>query len=52
MFVDKLSSQMPYKLQLGVRQGRAENLELMVATQFPKDYPPEIRKNDRTDAAS
>ena len=45
MFVDRLSSQMPYELQLLVRQGRAENLELLAATQFPKDFPPEVRKS-------
>jgi GTPase SAR1 family protein len=44
MFVDKLNVQMPYELQLVVRQGRAENLELLMATQFPKDYPPDVRK--------
>jgi GTPase SAR1 family protein len=44
MFIDRLNSQMPYELQLIVRQGRAENLELLTATQYPKDYPPDVRK--------
>lgn len=32
MFIDRLNSQMPCELQLIVRQGRAENLELLTAT--------------------
>jgi DNA helicase HerA-like ATPase len=44
MFISRLNSQLPYELQLVIRQGRAENLELLTATQYPKDYPPDVRK--------
>jgi len=45
MYVDKLSSQMPYEVQLIARQSRTVNLGLILSTQFPKDFPPELRKS-------
>ncbi len=42
-FVEPRADMVPYELQTILREGRSENLELLMATQFPKDYARPIR---------
>ena len=42
-FVEARADMVPYELQTILREGRSENLELLMATQFPKDYARPIR---------
>lgn len=42
-FVEARADMVPFELQAILREGRAENLELLTATQFPKDYARPIR---------
>jgi hypothetical protein len=42
-FVGNRADSLPVELSRIIREGRAENLELITATQFPKDYARPLR---------
>lgn len=42
-FVENRADRLPAELETIIRQGRGENIELLMSTQFPKDYARPIR---------